>query len=886
MPYSWKPRILTLLMVTSIARAAPQAIVYPANATASFGTTSGIRASTAFDISSAINTEGSESGTTSNSVSDEFILSSLITDALGKQPTTLTAGPETPGFANTLLSSEVISSASGSSQDAVESGYSTGSGTETVPSEETSEFMTTPAGATSEVLQTQTLPLDGTTEPQPLPTNPTTEGFSETLLPPAVDTTETDLASTATTEARDATTGPNSFPRTIDLSTGVMSGTTEATVEPVRTTSENVVAPPETSTEASTEATGLTSQDVAQTETTSEPGAQATGSSTDTASEPIETTHGTPSTQDLPETTDELSDVATTNNIESQTISTDTDAPKVSSRTSEAVDEPATGVPDESQTVDEPSDTATKDKPGQTSTADEPEKTTASNRPTTTEDGIVTGTDGAVVTYTPSQDAAYSDFTGTTTTTDDGGAAIVIFPAGWIWKLKGNLPAGNLPAPPSSNPGGGVAGGSPGGEGDGKDGEDEDEKKSTKEEEKSTAESTAQSTTVATSEATTETTDECTATEIPDCTRTISYISTSGTMIICATGTQATATQTIMPETTQGAAGEYDVDEYPPEFGHAMSDELMAEIDKYWEDEIGDIWADATTTEAITSATETETPETSKTAESTDTTSPAISSEETTTTDVTTEMTSTLPNTLITTTRNTKLRKSSDTATEESTTSNMITSMPDSTAEAATSTTRRTNYPCVIRAGPDVETPYCNCQTTSDGERYIVTAPMVSDLCVAYTEFPMSLYTTEAPTVTEPAVIEEPFTETNDGTVLAYKSYQHTYFRVANSDVTATVGLGEASTISTPVPTQTGWNGDGSDICTSSDKNVRNALSSACDKALAEFEDDTIYDAYTSRYKRMGSILKVLTMGQAGCTVQFECEDYGIGMSGKDIKKA
>ena len=90
--------------------------------------------------------------------------------------------------------------------------------------------------------------------------------------------------------------------------------------------------------------------------------------------------------------------------------------------------------------------------------------------------------------------------------------------------------------------------------------------------------------------------------------------------------------------------------------------------------------------------------------------------------------------------------------------------------------------------------------------------------------------------------------------------------------------------MSTPLPTATNWNGDGSSICSSSDKNVRNAVAGACEAALNQFEDDTLYTDYVSRYEHMGSILKALTFGKAGCTVQFSCDDYGIGMKGKDIK--
>jgi hypothetical protein len=53
------------------------------------------------------------------------------------------------------------------------------------------------------------------------------------------------------------------------------------------------------------------------------------------------------------------------------------------------------------------------------------------------------------------------------------------------------------------------------------------------------------------------------------------------------------------------------------------------------------------------------------------------------------------------------------------------------------------------------------------------------------------------------------------------------------------------------------------------------------------FEDDTVYKDYVSRFARIKSGMVMLaTFGQAGCTAQFTCDDYGLGMKGKDIKDA
>ncbi|KAK7422042.1 hypothetical protein QQZ08_009691 [Neonectria magnoliae] len=94
-----------------------------------------------------------------------------------------------------------------------------------------------------------------------------------------------------------------------------------------------------------------------------------------------------------------------------------------------------------------------------------------------------------------------------------------------------------------------------------------------------------------------------------------------------------------------------------------------------------------------------------------------------------------------------------------------------------------------------------------------------------------------------------------------------------------TYGAGAPVTLSTPVPTQTDANNKGSSQCHSVDD--------ACQRAYEQFEDDTIYTDYVSRYSRIKlGIIVAATFGQAGCIAQFKCDDYGIGMSGRLTKDA
>ncbi|SPJ78849.1 uncharacterized protein FTOL_07240 [Fusarium torulosum] len=214
----------------------------------------------------------------------------------------------------------------------------------------------------------------------------------------------------------------------------------------------------------------------------------------------------------------------------------------------------------------------------------------------------------------------------------------------------------------------------------------------------------------------------------------------------------------------------------------------------------------------------------------------------------------------------------------------------DNTSSQATTTAPvRTYYPCTPFGGPRVEKPYCQCETTLSEKRYFATASLIDGACAAYTEFPSSINpTTQAPPPPTEAPINEPLTQTVDGTVLAWSSYKLAYGQVYEG-VTATMseGLGEPRTIETPVPTQTAVDNNGGGQCGTSDGLSKQGLGDACDGAINHFEDDTIYTGYTTRYDRSKKgILMLASAGQAGCIAKFSCDDYGIGMSGKHIKEA
>ncbi|KAJ4265326.1 hypothetical protein NW762_004611 [Fusarium torreyae] len=286
-----------------------------------------------------------------------------------------------------------------------------------------------------------------------------------------------------------------------------------------------------------------------------------------------------------------------------------------------------------------------------------------------------------------------------------------------------------------------------------------------------------------------------------------------------------------------------------------------------------------TTTEAAEESTTTKEAETTAvdTTTGADTSAPETTTkaaDETTTKEAeTSNPTTATPSTLLTTTR-----PAPDTDTITSGTTDL----------ATTTAPSRTYYPCGVFGGPRVATPYCQCSTTVSGKQYVATTTLVDGQCAAYTEFPSKIDpATEAPPPTD-APINEPLTQTDDGTVLAWSSYKLVYNQVYK-DVTVTYssGLGPARTIATPVPTQTAVDNDGSGQCGTSDGLSKSGLGEACDRAINEFDDDTIYTDYATRYSRSNKgILMAASFGQAACIAKFSCDDYGIGMSGKLIKEA
>ncbi|KAF4995787.1 hypothetical protein FGRMN_4910 [Fusarium graminum] len=159
--------------------------------------------------------------------------------------------------------------------------------------------------------------------------------------------------------------------------------------------------------------------------------------------------------------------------------------------------------------------------------------------------------------------------------------------------------------------------------------------------------------------------------------------------------------------------------EIPNDFREALNEEAIKEA----KDRLDEAWGDYVPTGGSTvTSTDTETTEEAKSTASTGTTS----QEETTTTEAITENTTIILSTLLTTTRHIDSSEaSSGTARDGLTTKGFTSGQVTLTTELAT-TTILSYYPCITRAGPSVETPYRDCMTTSNDERYVITAPMIS----------------------------------------------------------------------------------------------------------------------------------------------------------------
>ncbi|KAF5623946.1 uncharacterized protein FTJAE_10493 [Fusarium tjaetaba] len=409
--------------------------------------------------------------------------------------------------------------------------------------------------------------------------------------------------------------------------------------------------------------------------------------------------------------------------------------------------------------------------------------------------------------------------------------------------------------------------------------DDDDDDKSTAEEEtkteaktteaKSTAESSAASTT------------EASITELPQLSMGVETVvvnvdatpttgATSSEVTTEATSTEASTQTTELPQLSMGVdTVVVDVDATPTTGGTTETSATTTE-----------------TTEATTQTTEL--PELSMGVDTV-----VVDVDATPTTGGTTETSAESATTEESSTEVSETTKTRDTTTAEmtsteATTAESTTAGPTSTEASLQSTTLATStttkgpereYPCIIHANPGID-PYCACETTVSGKGFYVSTDLISSSCADYTTFPSSIATDAF----EPKVTEkpdpEPFVKTDDGTVVSYPDRTVKIGNYPGGKYTYTQGVGDGVTLETPLPTQTDANNKGSSQCGSIDD--------ACDRALNDgFDDETTYTDYVSRYARIKSgMIMLASFGQAGCTAQFKCDDYGLGMKGKDIKDA
>ncbi|KAJ3534884.1 hypothetical protein NM208_g7365 [Fusarium decemcellulare] len=399
--------------------------------------------------------------------------------------------------------------------------------------------------------------------------------------------------------------------------------------------------------------------------------------------------------------------------------------------------------------------------------------------------------------------------------------------------------------------------------------EDDDDKNSTEEEETKTEESTSETSVASTTEETTTATSEAAVsyglkTVVIDDEPTITSEATSTDTATSTETSETTATTETSVEAVSYGLETVVIDDEPSVT--ESSTEVSSTETTTTEESTTETSTESTQTDAVSYGLETVVIDVDPTVTETGT----ETTEETTTEESTTETTTSVPSTLQTTTRK------SEESTEIGATDEATTEFTTTTSDAP----ERTYFPCIVRAGPNVEQPYCQCETTVDGKGYYVSTSLISSKCDAYTEFPSEIPTgtDEQPEVTEPPE-PEPITKTEDGTVLSYPDRTIGVVNYPGGKVTVTKGVGDPVTLETPLPTQTDANNKGSSQCGSIDD--------ACSRALDGFEDDTIYKDYVSRYARIKSgIIVVASFGQAGCTAQFKCDDYGLGMSGKHIKEA
>ncbi|KAH7466731.1 hypothetical protein FOMA001_g16518 [Fusarium oxysporum f. sp. matthiolae] len=87
----------------------------------------------------------------------------------------------------------------------------------------------------------------------------------------------------------------------------------------------------------------------------------------------------------------------------------------------------------------------------------------------------------------------------------------------------------------------------------------------------------------------------------------------------------------------------------------------------------------------------------------------------------------------------------------------------------------------------------------------------------------------------------------------AHPTTHHHHYRqddLGVTKITQSVGVGETSTVSTPLPSQAAVDNDGGGQCGIGDGLSKKGLREACDRAINKYEDDTVYSDYVSRYSR------------------------------------
>lgn len=184
-------------------------------------------------------------------------------------------------------------------------------------------------------------------------------------------------------------------------------------------------------------------------------------------------------------------------------------------------------------------------------------------------------------------------------------------------------------------------------------------------------------------------------------------------------------------------------------------------------------------------------------------------------------------------------------------------------------------YPCHHRGGPRIETPYCQCTTVTEGQTFFATAPLTDYVCAGYSTFPESV-TPTAPTGPYYCHhrggpnVEEPYCQCTTETL------GQTFYTTAPTTHFVCAGYTEYPGEVQPTPTQVHgeeWRCD----------DARDS----CQWALEQYDDDTVYTEAVARlaYEDTG-FFDWLFNGDVGCVVNYECEEYGDGMSGRQIKEA